>query len=140
MRARAAARDGERRRKVVLALGCPIHHGESTGTKSTSTSTRTQHGGRRSSDDDARRGGAVDRGGTTPTTPLLRYGAQRRKRAAPTGSSPCGEAPGDLHGDGRAADRATHGGGATRVCGSAAGARRYGLGEGSGAVRGSGAI
>jgi hypothetical protein len=91
-----------RRRKAVLALGFPIYHGESTRTKS--TSTRTQRGRRRGGGDGARHGEAVERGGATSTTPLRRCGGPGRQQATPSRSLPCSEAPGDLLGDGKAAD------------------------------------
>jgi hypothetical protein len=101
-----------------------------------------RQGRRGSGGDGAKLDEAVSHCGASPAASSRWCGAQRRKRATPTGASPCGEALGDLHGDGRAADRGggAHGGGATRVCGGPVGARREGLGEGGGTVRGGGAI
>jgi hypothetical protein len=107
---------GERRRTTVLALGCPFCHADYAWTKHASARTSLgRQGGRRSGGDGAKGGGAFERSGASPATLPRHCGAPRRKRTAPTGPLPCGEAPGDLHGHGRAADEVAHGGGGARV-------------------------
>jgi hypothetical protein len=56
----------------------------------------------------------------TLATRTRRCGARQRKQVTLAESSPCGETPGDLLGDGGAAIERFHSGGATRVSGGGA--------------------
>jgi hypothetical protein len=92
--AAAAAPSGYSPAQRGLGLGCPICRADYAGTKHASArTTQRRPGGRRSGGDSAKGGGADGHGGASPVTPPRRYGAPRRQWTAPTGPSPCGEAP-----------------------------------------------